>query len=110
MAVDCGSHRLRQLNGFVGANGSKSNLIEATTLRPPRTWCRSFEMVVESAIGSGKVRKNQLDCDRSKRFAELLRHSISFTQTSQRFEIVDDSHREDPFDPYFFYKFQNNQP
>jgi len=116
---------LRNLNIVVGVNGSgKSNLIEAISLLSASP--KELVDVVRDGGGIGDwlwkgsknptaeieaVLRNDLP-----EAARQLRHSISFTEAAQRFEIVDEFIEDESprssleTDPYFFYKFQNNHP
>ncbi len=113
---------LHDLNVLIGPNGSgKSNLIEAlgllraapTHLATPvrdgggiRDWLwkgapsvpASLDVVVDNPEGQ-----------------QSLRHVIEFTESAQKFELVDERiENEKPYegyeDAYFFYKFQHGQP
>ena len=116
---------LRPLNVLIGPNGSgKSNLIEALSLfksapgeiastvrdgggigdwlwKGKKRATASIEVVIENPIPNAQ---------------QPLRHAISFTESSQRFVLVDERIEEEfprsstESVPYFFYKFQNNRP
>lgn len=113
---------LRPLNVLIGPNGSgKSNLVEAisllraapTHLAAPvrdgggiRDWIwkgspgatAALEVVVENPVGR-----------------QPLRHSIEFTESSQKFELVDERIENAESYPgkegvYFYYRFQKGRP
>ncbi len=113
---------LRPLNVLIGPNGSgKSNLLEAisllraapTHLAAPvrdgggiRDWIwkgspkatAALEVVVENPVGR-----------------QPLRHSIEFTESSQKFELVDERIENTESYPgrdgvYFYYRFQKGRP
>lgn len=113
---------LRSLNVLIGANGSgKSNLIEAISLFESAP--REMASTVRDGGGIGdwlwKGEKRaealiEVVVDYPDRFMNL-RHSLSFTETAQRFELIDErieneksSHGQTG--PYFYYRFQNNRP
>lgn len=116
------SLELRPLNVLIGPNGSgKSNLVEAlsllraapTHLAAPvrdgggiRDWIwkgspgatAALEVVVENPLGR-----------------QPLRHTIQFTESSQKFELVDERvENETPYTgqdgAYFYYRFQQGRP
>ena len=114
---------LRPLNVLIGPNGSgKSNLVEAISLlhaapthlaapiregggirdwiwkgtpAPGATAC--FEVVVNNPHGR-----------------QTLRHTIWFTESSQRFELVDEQIEsgtlDRPDEPFFYYRFRQGHP
>lgn len=116
---------LRPLNVLIGPNGSgKSNLIESLSLfqsapgelastvrdgggigdwlwKGERRATASIEVLVENPLPNAQKK---------------LRHTIEFTESSQRLELVGEIIEEEfPRDqtesvPYFFYQFQNNHP
>jgi predicted ATPase len=114
---------LRPLNVLIGPNGSgKSNLIEAISLlqsaprllaspvrdgggigdwlwKGARRPTAHLEVIVENEVGRNMP----------------LRHALAFTESAQRFELVDERiENEAPHQgeagPYFYYRFQNNHP
>ncbi len=112
---------LRGLNVFIGANGTgKSNLIAAIGLLQSAP--RLLAAPVRESGGVG----DWLHKGRQTQIAELvvvvenphgtmpLRHSIAFTETSRRFDLVDERiENKEPSanepGPYYYYRFQGNQ-
>ncbi len=116
---------MRPLNVLIGPNGSgKSNMLEALSLfqaapgelastvrdgggigdwlwKGKKRATASIEVLVENPIHGAQKK---------------LRHTIGFTESSRRLELVDESiEEESPRSttesvPYFFYQFQNNHP
>jgi predicted ATPase len=116
---------MRPLNVLIGPNGSgKSNLIEAVSLfqsapgelastvrdgggisdwlwKGTRRATASIEMLVENPLRGAQKK---------------LRHTIRFTESARRLELVDERIEEESTRsetesvPYFFYKFQNSRP
>jgi len=116
---------LGPLNVIIGANGSgKSNLIDAISL------LRSSPRDMASVVREGGGVANWLWKGSSHPTAtieaivenslpgamKLLRHTISFTESNGRFELIDERIEEESTrtanetEPYFFYRFQNNRP
>ena len=114
--------RLGQLNLFIGPNGSgKSNLIEAISL------LQSAPKALASPVRDGGGIRDWLWKGDPNPVATVeavienphghmpLRHVLSFTETAQRFELVDERiENEHPHQgertAYFFYKYQQNHP
>lgn len=116
------SLQLRPLNILVGPNGSgKSNLIEAISL------LRAAPSHLASPVRDGGGIRDWIWKGSSSPTASIevivdnpgrdlgLRHRIEFTESSQRFELVDElienqqpwgSHEES----YFYYRFQHGNP
>ena len=85
------------LNVLIGPNGSgKSNFIEAIGLlqSAPRCWLHRSVTAAESAIGSGRAigtRRPTWKLIVNNPAGNMpLRHILDFTQTNQRFELVDE--------------------
>ena len=115
--------QLRDLNVLIGPNGSgKSNLIEALGLlraapthlaAPVRDGGGIRDWIWKGAHGATAT----LDVvvDNPKR-GQPLRHVIEFTESAQKFELVDERiENEKPYpgkpdDVYFYYRFQRGQP
>ena len=113
---------LRPLNVLIGPNGSgKSNFIEAIGL------LQSAPQMLASPVRDGggigdwlwKGERNptaHLEVIVDNPVGEMpLRHSLDFTQTNQRFELVDEQiENESAYpgydEPYFYYRFQNGRP
>lgn len=116
------SLQLRPLNILIGPNGSgKSNLIEAISLLRAapshlaspvrdgggiRDWIWKGDA---SSIASLEVTAENPNSD------QLLRHRIEFRESSQKFELVDESiENARPYPgypaPYFYYRFQHGVP
>jgi predicted ATPase len=115
---------LQGLNVLIGPNGSgKSNLIEAVSL------LQSAPRVLAAPVRDGggirdwlwKGEKNpcaklEVIVENPQKGRIPLRHILSFTETAQKFEFVDERiEDESPTDsskkdPYFYYRFQHNHP
>ncbi len=116
---------LRPLNVLIGPNGSgKSNLIEVLSL------FQSAPADIADTIRAGGGIIDWLWKGKERATASIevvvnnplpnaqknIRHSICFTESSQRFELVDERIEEESRrnthdrDPYFFYRFQGNHP
>jgi predicted ATPase len=118
--------KLENLNIIIGPNGSgKSNLLEAVALlkttpqelvRPIRLggsvrdwlWKGSSELPVASL-------EVVVDTSDTPVIKKPLRYRFDFTETGKRFEIVDERiEYSEPFPgeegPFFFYKYENNNP
>jgi predicted ATPase len=114
--------RLNNLNVFIGPNGSgKSNLIEAISL------LQSAPKALASPVRDGGGIRDWLWKGETNPVATLdavtdnpqgnmaLRHVLSFTETAQRFELIDERiENEHPHGqeqiPYFYYQYQHNHP
>jgi predicted ATPase len=114
--------QLKKLNIFIGPNGSgKSNLIEAISL------LQSAPKALASPVRDGGGIRDWLWKGQANSIATLdtvienpdrkmpLRHVLSFTETAQRFELVDERiENESSYPgeqgPYFLYKYQQNRP
>ncbi len=121
---DSGEIALGPLNVLIGPNGSgKSNLIEAISLLQSAPQ----ELAVPVRKGGGirdwlwkgaeRIPTAQIEAiiPHSPTGAKDLRYSLSFTETSQRFELVDERLENECPDPgqadcYFFYRYQHGQP
>lgn len=112
---------LRPLNVLIGPNGSgKSNLIEALSLFQSAP--REIASTIREGGGIGdwlwKGKKHATASmelwikNRKPSPDEILRHLISFTESSRRFQVVDEriESATPKDDSDFFYRFQNNQP
>ena len=113
---------LRPLNVLIGPNGSgKSNLIEALGL------LQSVPRLLASPVRDGGGIGDWLWKGERNPTAHLevivdnpagnkpLRHILDFTQTNQRFELVDEQIENESsypghHEPYFYYRFQNGRP
>ncbi len=116
---------LRPLNVLIGPNGSgKSNLLEALSLFQSAPNELASTVRDGGGIGDwlwkGKKRATaSIEVIVSNPFSATqknLRHKVSFTEASQRLELVDERIEEESprthgeTDPYFFYRFQGNHP
>ncbi len=117
---------LKPLNVIIGPNGSgKSNLIEAIALLQ----CAPTQLVAPVREGggikdwlwkgasNGPIASIEAIIDYPFRALGIpLRHRLSFTESGQRFELVDEKIedqvpvKENEKQPKFFYKFQNGRP
>jgi len=113
---------LRPLNVLIGPNGSgKSNFIEAIGL------LKSAPQMLASPVRDGGGIGDWLWKGDRNPTAHLevivdnpmgnmpLRHTLDFTQTNQRFELVDEQIENESATskygkPYFYYRFQNGRP
>jgi predicted ATPase len=113
---------LRPLNVLIGANGSgKSNLIEAIGLLQSAPRLLASPVRDGGGIGDWLWKGDQNPTAHLEVVVENpsgtmpLRHSLDFTQTNQRFELVDEQiENESSYaghdEPYFFYRFQDGRP
>jgi len=115
---------LENLNVAIGANGSgKSNLIEALSIiqaapsdlpKPIREGGGIMEWLWKGPNAKG-IAEIELTAEYPLG-KKPLRYSLSFTQSGQRFELVDESiEDESKIDPkaddvYFYYRYQNGRP
>jgi predicted ATPase len=119
---DSGSVPLANLNVLIGPNGSgKSNFLEAISLlqAAPKNLCSPVKEVggVRDWLwkGSGNAVASLEATVENLGRPMPLRHVMSFTEHSRRFELVEERiENEKPFQgkttPYFFYRFQNGYP
>ena len=119
---DGGILPLGSLNVLIGPNGSgKSNLIEAISL------LQSAPRVLASPVRDGGGIRDWLWKAAARPTATLnvvvenpqgsvpLRHIISFTESAQRFELVDERVENSVaypghVQPYFYYRYEHNHP
>jgi predicted ATPase len=116
---------MRPLNVLIGPNGSgKSNMIEALSL------FQSAPGELASTVGDGGGIGDWLWKGKKRATASIevlvenpihgaqknLRHTIGFTESTRRLQLVDERIEEESprttteSVPYFFYQFQNNHP
>jgi len=113
---------LRSLNVLIGPNGSgKSNLVEAISLlraapthlaAPVRDGGGVRDWIWKGAPGATATLEVVVE---NPRGSQPLRHIIEFTESSQRFELVDERiENAMPYDgqdeAYFYYRFQQGRP
>lgn len=114
---------LRELNLFIGSNGSgKSNLIEGINFL--RSAPKEFRDVTRKGGGVGEwVWKGNPDFPAHAEWAvsfqknsNFLRHSVAFHPVGQAFSLDDERVEEveprysNESDVYFYYRYQNGQP
>ena len=116
--------KMESLNVLIGPNGSgKSNLVEAIGLL--RSSATKLASPMRGAGGGGVTEwiwkgspsgTSRLDAVIDNPAGKQpLRHMIEFTETSARFELVDEViENSEPYsgydEPYFFYRFQHGRP
>ncbi len=112
---------LRPLNVLIGPNGSgKSNLVEAISLlraapthlaAPIRDGGGIRDWIWKGARGATAYLEVVVD---NPRGSQPLRHTIWFTESSQKFELVDEQIESGTpgrlDEPYFYYRFQQGHP
>lgn len=113
---------LKQLNVLIGPNGSgKSNFMEAISLlqAAPRDLSAPVKDVggVQDWLWKGTPRPvASIEATvKPPKGSMAIRHSLSFTEHGQRFELVDERVENEAAypgkpDPYFFYRYQNGRP
>jgi len=117
-----GSLELRPLNVLIGPNGSgKSNLVEAISLlraapthlaAPVRDGGGIRDWIWKGTPGATAVLEVVVENPTGK---QPLRHSIEFTESSQKFELVDERiENATPYHgqgmAYVYYRFQQGRP
>jgi predicted ATPase len=113
---------LGPLNVLIGPNGSgKSNLIEAFSLLQSAPRLLASPVRDGGGIGDWLWKGDHTPTAHLEVIVEnpggnmRLRHALDFTETSRRFDLVDErieNERAHPNEagPYFYYRFQNGHP
>jgi predicted ATPase len=114
---------LKPLNVIIGPNGSgKSNLIEAIVLLQSAPKALAIPVREGGGVrdwlwkGGEAATTAKIEAVISYPSGKMpLRYSFSFTESRQRFQLVDERiENEIPypgeFDPYFYYRYENNHP